>query len=103
MPQVGDIWKMINEQDTIIETLTFQLNEAKERSAKKHKEVCRLKRIVTDLQKENYRLKDELVELRNENSKLLLDGKYYQECKKKLQERIDRGYEGTVIFNSEVD
>lgn len=86
-----------------IETLTFQLNEAKERSAENHKEVCRLKRIVTDLQKENYRLKDELAELRNENSKLLLNGKYYQECKKKLQERIDLGYEGTVIFNGEVD
>ena len=86
-----------------IETLTFRLNEAKEQSAENYKEVCRLKRIVTDLQKENYRLKDEIAELRNENSKLLLDGKYYQECKKKLQERIDRGYEGTVIFNGEVE
>lgn len=94
---------MINEQEAIIETLTFQLEEAKARSAENYKEVCRLKRIVTDLQKENYALKDELAMLRNENSKLLLDNKYYQECKKKLQERIDRGYEGTVIFNGEVD
>lgn len=94
---------MINEHEAIIETLTFQLNETKERSAENHKEVCRLKKVVTDLQKENYALKDELAMLRNENSKLLLDGKYYQECKKKLQERIDRGYEGTVIFNGEVD
>ena len=86
-----------------IETLVFQLNKAKEQSAENYKEVCRLKRIVTDLQKENYMLKDEIAELRNANSKLLLDGKYYQECKKKLQERIDRGYEGTVIFNGEVD
>ena len=94
---------MINEHDAIIETLTFQLNEAKERNAESHKEVCRLKRIVTDLQKENYRLKDELAGLKNENSKLLLDGKYCQECKKKLQERTDHGYEGIVIFNGEVD
>lgn len=94
---------MINEQDAIIETLTFQLNEAKERSAENHKEVCRLKRIVTDLQKENYAIKDELATLRTENSKLLLDDRYYQECKKKLQKRIDRGYEGSVIFNGEVE
>lgn len=94
---------MINELEASIETLTFQLNEAKKQSAENHKEVCRLKRIVTDLQKENYTLKDELAILRNENSKLLLDGKYYKEYKKKLQERIDRGYEGTVIFNGEVD
>ena len=94
---------MINEQNAIVETLTFQLNEAKERSAENYKEVCRLKKAVTDLQKENYRLKNELAELRNENSKLLCNDKYRRECKKKLQERIDRGYEGTVIFNGEVD
>lgn len=94
---------MINEKEAIIETLTFQLNETKERSAENYKEVCRLKKAVTDLQKENYRLKNELTELRNENSKLLYNDKYRRERKKKLEERINTGYEGTVIFNGEVD
>lgn len=94
---------MINELEAAIETLTFQLEHAKEKTTEYYREVCRLKKAVTDLQKENYAIKDELAILRNENSKLLLDDKYYQECKKKLQKRIDRGYEGTVIFNGEVD
>ena len=94
---------MIDDQEVIIETLTFQLEEAKARSTENYREVCRLKKAVTDLQKENYRLKNELAELRNENSKLLCNDKYRRERKKKLQERIDRGYEGTVIFNGEVD
>ena len=83
--------------------MAFQLEEAEARSAENYKEVCRLKKAVTDLQKENYRLKDELAELRNENSKLLCNDKYRRERKKKLEERIDHGYEGTVRFNGEVD
>ena len=94
---------MINELEAAIETLTFQLEHSKEKTTEYYREVCRLKKEVTDLQKENYRLKNELAELRNENSKLLCNDKYRRECKKKLQERIDRGYEGTVIFNGEVD
>ena len=94
---------MDHERDAVIEMLEFQLQDSKDRSAKNYRENCRLKAKVADLQKENDRLTDEIVRLRNEKSKLLQNSKYYRECKKKLQEEIDSGYNGTVIFNGEVD